>query len=431
MSRARQHRTMLRMPDLSDKASPDAASAHRVRWPVVCRLGTAQTLSWASSYYLPAMLAVPMARDVGVATPTVFLGFSLALVVSALVGPTAGRAIDRHGGRPVLVGTHGLFAAALLGLAFAQGSLGMFAAWALMGLAMGCGLYEAAFATLVRLYGRQSRDAITGITLIAGFASTVGWPLSAWMESQWGWRGACVGWAALHLLLGLPLNLLLPRPSAIPELADDNRTADGERSGSAAASPPPAPPSPSEQRQHVRTALLLSLVFSLVWFTSTAMATHLPMMLQATGASVAAAVAVGALVGPAQVAGRLLEFGVLRRVHPLLSARLAGLTHPLGVVVLVIAGPAGAAAFALLHGVGNGIMTIAKGTLPLVLFGAQGYGALTGWMMMPARVAQAAAPVLFGLALEQWGASAMWLTGALGLIAALALWRVRAPDRAT
>ena len=141
--------------------------------------------------------------------------------------------------------------------------------------------------------------------------------------------------------------------------------------------------------------------------------------------------AVGALVGPAQVAGRLLEFGVLRRVHPLLSARLAGLTHPLGVVVLVIAGPAGAAAFALLHGVGNGIMTIAKGTLPLVLFGAQGYGALTGWMMMPARVAQAAAPVLFGLALEQWGASAMWLTGALGLIAALALWRVRAPDRAT
>jgi hypothetical protein len=173
--------------------------------------------------------------------------------------------------------------------------------------------------------------------------------------------------------------------------------------------------------------VLLSAVFALVWFTSTAMAAHLPSMLQATGVSLAVAVGVSALVGPAQVAGRLLEFGVLRRVHPLLSARMAGLTHPAGVLVLAFMGPAGAVAFALLHGAGNGIMTIAKGTLPLVLFGAQGYGARTGWMMVPARVTQAAAPVLFGLALDRWGASAMWLTAILGLMAAAALWMVRAP----
>jgi hypothetical protein len=176
--------------------------------------------------------------------------------------------------------------------------------------------------------------------------------------------------------------------------------------------------------------VLLSAVFALVWFISTAMATHLPALLQASGATLATAVAVGALVGPAQVAGRLLEFGLLRRIHPLLSARLAGLAHPVGVLVLMAVGGPGAAAFALLHGAGNGIMTIAKGTLPLVLFGPLGYGARQGWMMMPARVAQALAPVLFGVALQHWGVQAMWISSALGLMAFAALMAIRAP-RAT
>jgi hypothetical protein len=177
--------------------------------------------------------------------------------------------------------------------------------------------------------------------------------------------------------------------------------------------------------------VLLSFVFALVWFVSTAMATHLPAMLQAGGASLSAAVAVGALVGPAQVAGRLLEFGLLRHVHPLLSARLAALGHPLGVAVLLVLGPPGAAAFALLHGGGNGIMTIAKGTLPLALFGADGYGRRQGWMMMPARVAQAVAPVSFGLLLQALGAGAMWVSAGLGLAACAALMalRTQAPGR--
>ena len=151
------------------------------RWHTVATLGTAQTLSWASSYYLPAMLAAPMARDLGLATPTVFAAFSMALILSALVGPAAGRAIDRHGGRPVLMATNIAFAAGLALLGLAQGPLTLCLAWALIGLAMGSGLYEAAFAALVRLYGHDSRNAITGITLIAGFASTVGWPLSVFL----------------------------------------------------------------------------------------------------------------------------------------------------------------------------------------------------------------------------------------------------------
>lgn len=134
--------------------------------------------------------------------------------------------------------------------------------------------------------------------------------------------------------------------------------------GRAGGTLPAARPGP----QGLATALL-AFVFAATWFISTAMATHLPRMLQATGATLAAAVAVGALIGPAQVAGRLLEFGLLRHVHPLLSARLAALTHPAGVAVLLAAGPALAPLFAILHGAGNGILTIAKGTLPLALFG--------------------------------------------------------------
>jgi hypothetical protein len=162
---------------------------------------------------------------------------------------------------------------------------------------------------------------------------------------------------------------------------------------------------------------LLAFVFAATWFISTAMAAHLPRLLQAGGATLGVAVAVGALVGPAQVAGRLLEFGFLRRIHPLLSARMAALAHPVGAAALLMAGAPVAALFGILHGAGNGILTIAKGTLPLVLFGPHGYGARQGLLMVPARIAQAFAPLAFGLCLDRWGAGALWLTAVLGLAA--------------
>ncbi|WP_202730089.1 MFS transporter [Achromobacter xylosoxidans] len=388
---------------------------------VVGALGTAQTLAWASSYYLPAMLAAPMAADLGVATPTVFAAFSGAMVVSALVGPWAGLAIDRHGGRVVLAGTSLVFALGLGMLGFAQGLWTMVIAWLLIGAAMGAGLYEAAFSSLVRLYGQHARGAITGITLLAGFASTVGWPLSAWMETRFGWRNACLGWAGIHLLIGLPLNAWLP---TLPSPAQPEQTAAADPA-QAIASASPSPVAAAGGAGYATA--LLAFVFAATWFISTAMATHLPRMLEAAGATLAAAVAVGALVGPAQVAGRVLEFGFLRRVHPLLSARLAALAHPAGVTVLLMAGPVAAPFFAILHGAGNGILTIAKGTLPLALFGAQGYGARQGWLMLPARIAQALAPLLFGLALDAWGANALWLSGAIGLAACGALMLLRGP----
>jgi MFS family permease len=396
------------------------------RTRVVATLGTAQTLAWGSSYYLPAVLAAPMAAELGLKVSTVFALFSLALLVSAAVGPGSGALIDRHGGRPVLMGTNVLFAVGLVALGCAQGVWGLAGGWLILGVAMGSGLYEAAFASLVRLYGRDSRNVITGITLIAGFASTVGWPLSTLMDSHWGWRGACFGWAALHLVLGLTLNGSLPSAGAVPGTTAPLPPASaGAAEAGTAAAPVPVPVdddasslTPAERR---RAEWLLASVFALAWFISTAMAAHLPRLLQAGGVSLAVAVGVSALVGPAQVAGRLLEFSVLRKLHPLLSARLATLGHPLGALVLLLAGPPAALVFALLHGAGNGILTITKGTLPLALFGARGYGARQGLLMMPSRIAQAFAPWLFGLAMEHVGLASLYGSALLGLLAFAAL----------
>ena len=172
----------------------------------------------------------------------------------------------------------------------------------------------------------------------------------------------------------------------------------------------------------------LATVFAATWFISTAMAAHLPRLLQASGATLATAVVVGALIGPEQVAGRLLEFGFLRRLHPLLSARLAALMHPIGAALLVLIGGPAAAMFAVMHGAGNGILTIANGTLPLVLFGPKGYGQRQGLLMVPARLAQASSPWLFGLCLDQWGAGALWLSGSIGLLALGALLAMPKPS---
>lgn len=298
--------------------------------------------------------------------------------MSAAIGPFAGRLIDRRGGRPVLIASNVVFAA-----------------WAVMGLAMGSGLYEAAFATAVRLHGQQARRTITGITLFAGFASTVGWPLTAWLESTMGWCGACLVWAGLHLVVALPLNAMLP---AVERAAPASSDAVGKAEQQAAL--------PTAKQRGV--AVLLAFVFAVAWFTSTAMAAHLPKLLLGVGASLAAAVGIAALVGPAQVAGRLIEFAFLSRAHPLLSARLATLGHPLGALCIGLFGSSAAMAFAVLHGLGNGILTIAIGTLPLLFFGAKGYGRRQGFLMVPARIVRASAPFLFGLVVERLGVGALW-----------------------
>lgn len=369
---------------------------------VVVALGLTQTLAWGSTYYLPAILAEPMARELGVSTGNVFGAFSLALILTALLGPAAGQRIDEHGGRGLLVVSNLLFAMGLLALGLAQGPVALWCAWAIIGVGMAAGLYDAAFATLTALYGNQARRSITGITLMAGFASTVCWPLTSWLDAEFGWRAACFTWSAAHLLLGLPLHRLL-----IPNIIQAER---GHIE------------SFSAQHAPIRFAMpLLALVFAITWILSTAMAAHLPRLLQEIGLTAATAIVLAALVGPAQVAARLLEFSLLRHFHPLFSARLASAAHPLGAVAMLLFGAPVAFLFTLLHGAGNGILTIAKGTLPLVIFGPQGYGRRQGWLMAPARFGQAFSPFLFALLIERLGSGALVVSAALGLVALGAL----------
>ena len=375
------------------------------RVATVAAIGVTQTLAWASSFYLPAVLATPIARDVGLSTPWIYAALSLGLGVSAVLGPLLGRRIDGHGGRSVLCGSNVAFAAGLCSLALASGPVSLILAWLVLGVAMAAGLYESAFASLTRLYGHDSRGAITGITLIAGFASTVGWPISAVLEHSFGWRGTCFAWAALHLSLGLPLNAWAMRHGR-----------GEERHESAVSGKPLAPPDASD-----RGMLILSFMFTASGVVTIGMATNLPRLFAAMGATPAAAIAAASMLGPAQVAARVLEFSARRRINPLISARIASALHPLASLAIALGGAPVIAAFSILHGAGTGMLTITRGTLPLALYGPRGYGARIGRIAAPARVGQALAPFVFGLAIEKLGGTTLVISSGLSLAALIAL----------
>lgn len=391
----------------------------------VVALGVTQTIAWASSTYLIAILAAPIAQELGLATSTVFGAFSVALVVMALTGPASGRAIDRLGGRRILVISNFILAAGLVLLGFAAGPITLFAAWCVLGLGMAMGLYEAAFAALVRLHGSAARGPITGITLIAGFASTVGWPLTALLAEQYGWRASCFAWAALHLAIALPLNVVCIPPGS-------TRAAD--------AAPGPrhegATPADVKWPGYWRAFALLALFGATTSYVTSAMAAHLPGLLLAAGTTAIAALTASALLGPAQVAARLTEFLAARRFrfHPLLTARIAAACHPVaGVALAFFGGPAAVASFfAVMHGAGNGMITIAKGTLPLAIFGPVGYGHRQGLLSILGRGMQAIAPFTFGVVLETYGVGpALGLSVALSLIALAALMALRQSEEAS
>jgi len=372
-------------------------------------LGVTQTLAWASSYYLPAILATPMAGDLGIARHWVFAAFSLSLLVTAACGPWVGKSIDRLGGRRMLSLSSLVLAVGLVLLSLAQGPVTLALGWGVIGVGMAMGLYDAAFATLTRVFGRDARRAITGVTLMAGFASTLGWPLTTWLNSVAGWREACLFWAVIHVLVCFPLHRGVPG-----DLAHQTVSADASADKQVEAS--------GKARRW--TMIGLAYVFAAGWFASTAMAAHLPGLLQETGVSLATAVAAGALVGPAQVGARFAEFTLMRRAQPMVAARVATCLHPLGAALMVMFGMP-AAGFALLHGAGNGLLTIAAGTLPLSLFGANGYGLRQGWIIAPARVTQACSPWVFGMLLTSWGVGALWLTSGLLVVALGVLLMIR------
>lgn len=365
-------------------AGPVTASAGPSRATVTSALGVTLILSWGSSYYLPTALAGPMAADTGWPLAWVVGGLSLGLLVSGLCAPLVGRTVQRHGGRPVLAASSLLLSLGLTAMVAAPSLATFLLAWVVMGAGMSAGLYDAAFATMGRLYGRDARGPITTLTLWAGFASTVCWPLSAWLVDAHGWRAACLAYAALHLAVCLPLHLL-----AVPRAEPD---------GPAAVPPVPSAASeaerevPSDAQPRPAVFALLAGVLVLMGLISSVVSVHLLAVLGLRGAEPATAVALGALIGPAQVGARLLDALGGRRLYPLRTMLVAVGLVAAGLALLLANAPWPALAV-VLYGAGNGLLTIARGAVPLALFDPRQYAAVMGRLARPNLVVQAIAPI--------------------------------------
>ena len=375
---------------------------------VISVLGVTQIFAWGSSYYLPAVLAKPIASDTGWSLSWVVGGLSLGLLIAGLVSPWVGRAIGRSGGRPVLAVSAGLLAAGLSALALAQSLPAFLIAWSLIGLGMGGGLYDPAFATLGRLYGHGGRSAITTLTLFGGFASTVCWPLSAFLDAHLGLARRMSG------LRRLPARRCIAGLSICPARA--NLSVPRFWSGSAI-SPPHAQAKPKFPGNAV--FLLLAATITLSSVISTTLSVHLLTVLQARGLTLAAAVGLGALVGPSQVAARAVEMVIARYHHPIWTKVASTSLVATGLAALWLDAPIIPLALAL-YGAGIGLESIARGTLPLAVFGPERYPVIMGRIAMPSLIAQAAAPSIGAALIEAGG-----VDGAMEVFVASAVFNVR------
>ncbi len=348
-------------------------------------LGVVQILAWGSTYYLLAVLSGPIREDTGWSGTVVTAGISIGLLIAGLAAARTGRLIHRHGARTVMASAMGLLSAGLALMALAPVPAIYLASWGVLGLGMGAGLYDASFSALGQVYGAGARRAITQLTLWGGFASTVCWPLSALLVEAVGWRGACAAYAALHLTVSLPLCL-----AALPRAA-------------ATATDPVAPAAqgsvPSDRVFWLLAAggMLLSLVSAIV-------SVHLIVLLQARGVPYAAAVALGTLIGPAQVAARVIEMAMGGR-HPAAWTLLAATALVAAGVLGMRAGLPMSAAL-IVYGAGNGIWSIARGAVPLALFGPDRYPVVMGRLARPALLASAAAPSLGAVLIDRIGPEA-------------------------
>lgn len=380
--------------------------------PVVA-LGVTQIVGYGTLYYAFPIAVPAMAADVGLAQEWLYGLFSAGMLAGGLIAPAVGRAMDRHGA-PRVMATGSALAAALLALMpLVQGPVPLALVVLALELVAVAVLYDGAFATLALLRGDGARRAITNLTLIAGFASTVFWPLTGAMVEAIGWRATYGAFALMHLGLALPLHLWLVRQA---------RSADPARAPGAAppAAPPPPPAVPG-------AFALMGAGFALSGMLVAALTVHMVPLLQALGLG-AAAFAIAAVMGPAQVAIRALNAAFWTRLHPVDVSLIAALALPLALSALLVThGAAAGVAFAALLGVGGGLASIVRGTLPLAVFGPSGYGALLGRLTGLRTLLAAVAPFLFALLMRHAGPqAAMAAALAVGFAGALPMAVLRA-----
>jgi hypothetical protein len=341
-------------------------------------------------------------------------GFSLGLLIAGLVAPFVGRSIDRYGGHVVMAAGALVSALGLFGLAHARSPAIYLAVWMVLGAGLGASLYDPAFASLGRIFGAAARRPITYLTLAGGFASTAGWPATHFLIGAVGWRGTYIVYAALMALVCAPLYAFaLPRSRAALDVLADGPVA-------------PAALLPSQGLAFV----LVTAAFTAYAFVPSALSAHLLAIFGRSGIDPATVVMIGALFGPAQVAARLTELAFGRNLHPLLIGRAAVSLLVAAFALLALFGISVplAAAFALMFGAANGLVTITRGALPLALFGADGYGRLMGrisgfWLVM-----QSAAPLVMAFVAERRSdATALALAAGFAVVALACFAAIRRP----
>jgi MFS family permease len=352
-------------------------------WRLVPALGVTQIISWGTLYYSIAVLGASIREELGISSAALFGAYSLSLLLSALIAPLAGRAIDRYGGRTVMSFGSATAAVALFCIARVHSPFALYGAWAVAGFAMALTMYDAAFATLSQHSGSRYRTALTALTLMGGLASTVFWPTSLKGLEWFGWRDTMMFFAALHVAICLPLHLLL-----LPRLASPDESG---RAG-------PAPEAGTLPMRSRRGAFIaLAIAFALNGFIVTVLTVHLITVLQGKGLALETAVWVGSFFGPMQVAGRIVEFAFGRRFssRTIGAAALWLLVAALVVLIAQRGSVALALVFAVMFGFSNGVVTIVRGTVPAELFGRAGYGSTLGNLAAPALFARAIAPFAF------------------------------------
>ena len=365
------------------------------------RLGITQIVGWGSGFYLPAILAVPISQDLGISTEYFFWAFTLSLLASGLLGPRVGKAIDRYGGRKVLpIGTLS-FAAGLAILALSINFPMLVVGWILIGIGASMGNYDAAFATAVNFFAEKSNKVIAGITVFAGFSSTISWPLTTLMLQQFGWREAVWLWVLLHLLVNLPLHMTIPK-SEMREVTDLTG------------------PIRKLVRNKFRLDLLVvifAVMFALEGFIVSSVNTTLPFLLTELGASSGIALLAATILGPSQVLARVLMVALDRWLTPMRVAFISIVAHPLGVVLVLLFGVDALIPFVILHGIGVGLNPFIRGSLPLLFFGADHYGQRQGYIMMLSKIISALSPTLLTLLVLSDPLLGIMVTGSLGTLA--------------
>jgi predicted MFS family arabinose efflux permease len=383
-----------------------------IPWATVGALGLTQILAWGTTYYLLAVLAEPIAADTGWPMTAIVSGLSLGLLVAGLISPRMGQIVERYGGRPVLATSSVVLAVGLGGLAASPNLTAYLISWAVLGIGMGTGLYDAAFATLGRAYGADARRAITAVTLLAGFSSTICWPLSSLLIQHYGWRATCLVYAALHLGICLAVHLCCV-PGLSPAPAD--------------ATVVEQPVQSTRREKGERDLYVLAIILTLTAMISAVMSVQLVAFILAAGVELTTAVALAAMLGPSQVGVRLIEMAFGRHYHPIWTLISAAGLMAVGIGLLAIGVPLIAPAV-ITYGGGVGIAWIARGTVPLALLGPTDYAVRMGRLALPSLIAQALSPSLGTLLLATSGPRATLLAlFALALLAlAAALWLRRA-----